>query len=181
MERILTRRRLEDVKALLSTFPDQRPPDPTLLNDAGCTCDDCDLPHHVSTHDQVRHLVEVSRGFLASLPKPALVTIARSSRDDYCPPEDVDFIQAEILKMLEEIYGELDVHQDYDMDASEEEVPPLVRRVCSSEEEVPTLVDPESMNPQIHPQKPESSSGLENQRTPEILDAPEDSGDSLAK
>ncbi|KFM80431.1 hypothetical protein X975_26445, partial [Stegodyphus mimosarum] len=83
--------------------------------------------------------------------------------------------------MLEEIYGELDIHQDYDMDASEEEVPPPARRVSSSEEEIPTLVDPESMTLQVGTQKPESSSGLENQRTSEILDAQEDSGDSHAK
>ncbi|KAG8183438.1 hypothetical protein JTE90_005697 [Oedothorax gibbosus] len=106
-----------EVQPLLSTFPDSRPPDPDLLNDAGCTCDDCDLPHHVSGKDEVRHLVDATRNFLRRLPRPAVITVARSSRDDYCPPEDVDFIQELVLAMLEQVYGIIEVHKDY----SEEE------------------------------------------------------------
>ncbi|CAL1294330.1 unnamed protein product [Larinioides sclopetarius] len=112
---------LSEVEPLLDTFPDRRPPDPDLLNDAGCTCDDCDLPHHVSTPDEVRHLVGVVKDFLLQNPKPAIITIARSSRDDYCPPEDVNFIQECVLQMLEEVYGSIDVSRDYETDNSEEE------------------------------------------------------------
>ncbi|GBL89776.1 UPF0489 protein C5orf22 [Araneus ventricosus] len=112
---------LSEVEPLLDTFPDRRPPDPDLLNDAGCTCDDCDLPHHVSTPDEVRHLVGVVKDFLLQNPKPAVITIARSSRDDYCPPEDVNFIQECVLQMLEEVYGSIDVSRDYETDNSEEE------------------------------------------------------------
>ncbi|GFY67155.1 UPF0489 protein C5orf22 homolog [Trichonephila inaurata madagascariensis] len=109
------------VEPLLDTFPDRRPPDPDLLNDAGCTCDDCDLPHHVSTQDEVRHLVEVTKLFLQQLPSPAIITISRSSRDDYCPPEEVDFIQDCVLKMLEEAYNCVEITRDYETDKSEDE------------------------------------------------------------
>ncbi|GIY03935.1 UPF0489 protein C5orf22 homolog [Caerostris darwini] len=114
---------LSEVQPLLDTFPDRRPPDPDVLNDAGCTCDDCDLPHHVSTREEVRHLVEVVKTFLLEIPKPAIITIARSSRDDYCPPEDVNFIQDCVLEMLEEVYGCIEIQRDYETDNSEEEPP----------------------------------------------------------
>ncbi|GIX80414.1 UPF0489 protein C5orf22 homolog [Caerostris extrusa] len=94
-----------------------------VLNDAGCTCDDCDLPHHVSTRVEVRHLVEIVKTFLLEIPKPAIITIARSSRDDYCPPEDVNFIQDCVLEMLQEVYGCIEIQRDYETDNSEEEPP----------------------------------------------------------
>ncbi|XP_054720428.1 UPF0489 protein C5orf22 homolog [Uloborus diversus] len=112
--------RLEAARRLLATFPGGVPPDPGLLNDAGCTCDDCDLPHHVSTPDQVRHLVGETKEFLSNLPVPALVTISRSSRDDYCPPEDVNFIQELVLEMLKNLYGALDITIDYEEEAVEQ-------------------------------------------------------------
>lgn len=40
--------------------------------------------------------------------------MCRSSRDDYCPPEDVDFIQDAVLAMLEQVYGCIDINRDYE-------------------------------------------------------------------
>lgn len=31
--------------------------------------------------------------------------LARSSEDDYCPPEDVEFIQEAVLKVLRQMYS----------------------------------------------------------------------------
>ncbi|XP_047113575.1 UPF0489 protein C5orf22 homolog [Schistocerca piceifrons] len=73
-----------------------------MVHDAGCTCDDTELPHHVTTRPDIERLVAaVFRPLLGRLPgKPTIVTISRSSEDDYCPPEDVDFIQEAVLKEL---------------------------------------------------------------------------------
>ena len=38
----------------------------------------------------------------------------RSSIDDYCPPDQVDFIQEKVLEMLQEIYLQIEVTLDYD-------------------------------------------------------------------
>ena len=39
----------------------------------------------------------------------------RSSIDDYCPPDQVDFIQEKVLEMLQEIYLQIEVTLDYDI------------------------------------------------------------------
>ncbi|GFU15573.1 uncharacterized protein TNCV_1170761 [Trichonephila clavipes] len=44
-----------------------------------------------------------------------------SSRDDYCPPEEVDFIQDCVLKMLEEVYNCVEITRDYETDKSEDD------------------------------------------------------------
>ena len=69
-----------------------------LIHDAGCTCDDSnrDLPHHLSSNKEISILLDNSQKFLSSLPAPLLITVARSSLDDYCPPNKVDFLQQEM-------------------------------------------------------------------------------------
>ena len=55
---------------------------------------------------------------------PALVTIARSSHDDYCPPDAVDGIQAKTLQSLERIFKDakqLVVEKHYEEEGEEEE------------------------------------------------------------
>lgn len=118
-----TSNRVEAIRSLLSTFPTDSPPDLALLHDAGCTCDDCDLPHHVTPRDTVCHLVNVTEVFLKRIPKPALITIARSSRDDYCPPEDVDFIQNLVLQMLKNVFGDIDIKIDYEVEETKAYLP----------------------------------------------------------
>lgn len=49
-----------------------------LIHEAGLTCDNTDdLPHHVSSEQEVHELLEMVRFLLGQLPKPSLVTIAR--------------------------------------------------------------------------------------------------------
>ena len=47
------------------------------LHDFGCTLDDTELPHHLSSQSQVDALLSEVKVMLESLPRPALITIAR--------------------------------------------------------------------------------------------------------
>ena len=44
----------------------------------------------------------------------AIVCFYRSSLDEYCPSEQVDSVQSRVLAVLESLYGELDLHKDYE-------------------------------------------------------------------
>lgn len=81
-----------------------------LVNDAGCTFDSSDLPHHESTMEEIQNLLKCFKTFLRQLNKsPTIITISRSSEDDYCPPHQVDEIQTLVLNALTDVYGmELD-------------------------------------------------------------------------
>lgn len=78
-----------------------------MIHNAGCTCDDTELPEHVSSIDEMKSMMELSFSRLLNfLPTfPTIVTISRSSDDDYCPPEDVDWIEGEVLKLLKSKFG----------------------------------------------------------------------------
>ncbi|XP_076169992.1 UPF0489 protein C5orf22 homolog [Ptiloglossa arizonensis] len=86
-----------------------------LVHDAGCTRDDTDLPDHVTTRTDIDRLISSTfRSFLTALPvSPTIVTIARSSEDEYCPPEDVDQIQFGVLEELRQRLGEVDIKLAY--------------------------------------------------------------------
>lgn len=86
-----------------------------MIHDAGCTRDDTDLPHHVTKPNDLDRLISGTfRSFLAALPAPpTIVTIARSSQDEYCPSEDVDQIQVGVLEELRQHLGEIDVQLAY--------------------------------------------------------------------
>ncbi|XP_044282473.1 UPF0489 protein C5orf22 homolog isoform X1 [Varanus komodoensis] len=92
-------------------------PDYEMVHQAGLTCDYSEIPHHVSTKQEIDSLVQSVNHLLRNLPKPTLVTIARSSLDDYCPAEQVEFIQEEVLNVLRSAFGALDVHLEYLQDA----------------------------------------------------------------
>ncbi|GAB1599578.1 hypothetical protein Ahia01_000235100, partial [Argonauta hians] len=98
-----------------STPPPPPPPplDYLLVHDAGCTCDDTDLPHHRSTVQQIEQLLQCTDTLLSHLPRPAVVTIARSVSDEYCPPDQVDSIQQSVIQLLATRYGQLQQTQDY--------------------------------------------------------------------
>ncbi|XP_023558139.1 UPF0489 protein C5orf22 homolog isoform X2 [Octodon degus] len=88
-------------------------PDYEMVHQAGLTCDYSELPHHISTDQEIENLIQSVYYLLRKLPKPTLVTIARSSLDDYCPSDQVDTIQEKVLKVLHSLYGALDTHLVY--------------------------------------------------------------------
>ncbi|KFQ36338.1 UPF0489 protein C5orf22, partial [Mesitornis unicolor] len=93
-------------------------PDYEMVHQAGLTCDYVELPHHVSTEEEIEGLIQSIKILLKDMPKPTLVTVARSSLDDYCPSEQVGIIQEKILGLLGSVYGALDVHLDYSSTSS---------------------------------------------------------------
>ncbi|XP_042695996.1 UPF0489 protein C5orf22 homolog isoform X2 [Centrocercus urophasianus] len=93
-------------------------PDYEMVHQAGLTCDYVELPHHVSTKEEIEGLLQSMKILLINMPKPTLVTVARSSLDDYCPSEQVDIIQEKVLSLLGFVYGTLDVHLDYSSNSS---------------------------------------------------------------
>lgn len=75
--------------------------------DAGCTLDSNELPAYISTLEQIAELIILFKQFLLQLADlPSLITISRSSDDDYCPPDQVDHIQKEVLKVIADVYGD---------------------------------------------------------------------------
>nr|XP_002735086.1 PREDICTED: UPF0489 protein C5orf22 homolog [Saccoglossus kowalevskii] len=93
-----------------------------LLHQAGLTFDDTDeLPHHVSTEDEIKALHVAMEIVLSALPKPTMITVARSTYDEYCPPDQVDSIQHNLLRVLMSVCGKIDVHIDYESSEDEAE------------------------------------------------------------
>ncbi|NXY45565.1 CE022 protein, partial [Ceuthmochares aereus] len=52
-------------------------PDYEMVHQAGLTCDYMELPHHVSTEEEIEGLIQSIKILLEDMPKPTLVTVAR--------------------------------------------------------------------------------------------------------
>jgi len=85
-----------------------------LIHEAGQTFDDSELPHHVSSTSEIHSLLRLTESLLGWLGKPpTVITIARSSLDDYCPPHQVDEIQEGVLGLLHTQYQGIVTHKGY--------------------------------------------------------------------
>lgn len=79
----------------------------TTIFNAGCTFDSNELPHHISNEQEIKQLIDVFKQFLERfLYTPSIITISRSSDDDYCPAEHVELIQQLVLDTIYNVYGE---------------------------------------------------------------------------
>lgn len=72
-----------------------------LVNDAGCTYDLVELPHHESSDDTISKMMHQFEKLLIHIKKPpTIVTISRSTEDDYCPKTQVENIQNDVIECL---------------------------------------------------------------------------------
>ncbi|XP_058833227.1 UPF0489 protein C5orf22 homolog [Topomyia yanbarensis] len=95
---------LQKVSALVTILKKEYSEDEidwSMIYDAGCTCDATDLPHHESTMEEIQSMVTHLEAFLSCLPgPPTVITVSRSSEDDYTPSEQVEMIQELVLASL---------------------------------------------------------------------------------
>lgn len=98
----------EALKELVASMAEHYTPDEvewSLVFDAGCTADNDGLPHHISTDDELIEHYRRFKEFLISLPcPPVIVTISRSSEDDYCPVNQVTVIQSKVIETLVDVF-----------------------------------------------------------------------------
>lgn len=78
-------------------------PDYEMLHFSGMSSD---IPHHVSSSEMIDSLMQSMAFMLKSLPKPTFITMARSSYDEYTPPDQVEHIQSSLLRVFSSLYGE---------------------------------------------------------------------------
>lgn len=109
-------------KALLEHYED-KDVDWTLVMDACATCDDTPLPHHVSSNEELEVMFEAFGNFLDVLAEPpVIVTVSRSTVDDYTPEEDVEEIQKRALELVSKKFVCDEPTLEYLLDESEEKV-----------------------------------------------------------
>jgi hypothetical protein len=82
------------------------------IHTAGITSD---LPHHISSQDEINSLLDLYGLLLKQLTaisQPALVVIARSSNDDYTPIHQVDYIQQNVTDIISTLFSTT-IHKHY--------------------------------------------------------------------
>jgi len=85
-----------------------------IVHDAGCTFDDSELPHHVSSKAEIQTMLRLVEQLLDWLDKsPTIITMSRSSCDDYCPPDQVEDIQMGVLSLLKMKFRNVTEHHCY--------------------------------------------------------------------
>ena len=95
--------------------------DKETVHNCGLTFDTTELPHHRSTDEQLKTFMYDFNHMIAyacsqeDFP-PCLVTIARSSLDEYCPRDQVDSIQYKVIQVLEENYHLMTIEYHYDFE-----------------------------------------------------------------
>ncbi|XP_030387171.1 UPF0489 protein C5orf22 homolog [Scaptodrosophila lebanonensis] len=78
-----------------------------LIFDSGSTTDNNGLPHHISTSEELDQYFAHFKRFLQRLPVPPVaITMSCSVQDDYCPQNQVAFIEEQVLRLLREVFGE---------------------------------------------------------------------------
>lgn len=95
----------ELVNSVNTNFKDEKI-DWMMIYDAGCTRDSTDLPHHESSDEEIDQLMKYFESFLRGLDgDPTVITISRSTEDNYCPKHQVEDIQRKVLEVLNNVYG----------------------------------------------------------------------------
>ena len=92
-------------KNILKTYTDEKI-DWHLVFDAGCTCDVIELPHHETPKEEIEKMIKDFEKFLQKSNSPTIITISRSSQDDYTPETQVEMIQEMVLNALNNMYGD---------------------------------------------------------------------------
>lgn len=98
-----------DIKKLIELIKlENTNPDWLMYFNAGCTFDSDELPHHESKDDEINDMIKYFKWFLEQLKRPPiLITIARSSDDDYCPEQQVERIQTAVLETIYNVFNEI--------------------------------------------------------------------------
>ena len=105
-----------DLKTVLDKHYDRE-----VIHNCGLTFDSTELPHHKSLELELKSsfyefgsltaLAFSADGFL-----PCLVTVARSSLDEYCPKDQVDLIQYKVIQAFEESFQMMSIEYHYDFE-----------------------------------------------------------------
>uniref|UniRef100_A0A8C0H0Q8 Chromosome 5 open reading frame 22 n=1 Tax=Chelonoidis abingdonii TaxID=106734 RepID=A0A8C0H0Q8_CHEAB len=78
LKRFATYPRMKPLVQLVHSLKNRmETPDYEMVHQAGLTCDYSELPHHVSTEQEIEGLMQSVKHILKKIPKPTLVTIAR--------------------------------------------------------------------------------------------------------
>lgn len=78
-----------------------------IVYNSGLTCDNGGLPHHLSSNQELENYFKNFENIISQINKePTIITISRSSEDNYCPGVVVDEIQEKVLEILENVFKE---------------------------------------------------------------------------